>query len=186
MPRINLLPWREEHRQQCQKEFLQRVLLSVLIGIILLIISGQFIHHQQNLQSARNTLIKNHIAQLDGEIQDVLALQKEREQLLDWINTVDTLQADRGYIVQLLNKIPQVMPSSIYLTKIQQQGRVLFIEGEAQNNQQISELMRKLAHIEGLHDPTLTDVSASSSHQNFNHFILQLQQIASPQKQGAL
>ena len=185
MPQINLLPWREEQRQQYQRKFLQRVLWSILVGIILIIASEQLVRYQLFLQSARNTLIKNHTTQLDNEIEEVRVLQKTRDQLLHWINIVDARQAERGHVVQIFNNLAQAVNTSVYLTKAQQREQILILEGEAQSNREISELMRTLARIENLHKPSLTDVRTSSIDSNFNHFTLQLQSINPTQKQRA-
>lgn len=176
MPRINLLPWREELRQQRQKQFIQITLLLVLAVILVLIAAGQLIEMQTDRQNQRNTLIRTHIGQLNQEIQEVKALRQKREQLLEWIGIVNALQADRNTIVNVFNEIAHATRGQLYLTRIEKQGNLMTLEGEAATNRDISELMRHLARSETLQDPILTDVSTSNSDSAFNRFVLQIYQ----------
>lgn len=174
MPRINLLPWREELRKERQKNFTQISLLFVLLAALLSVVAGQLIEQRIDVQRGRNQLITTHIDELNREIQEVRALRKKRDQLLSWIDIVQNLQADRGDPVKMFNDIATATTAQLYLTRIQKEGNLLTLEGEAAGNREISLLMRSLAQSEILQDPTLTDVSASTVNAGFNHFTLQV------------
>lgn len=175
MPKINLLPWREEQRRQKQNAFIQ---ISALIGLVTLLIitaAGQLINYRIDAQNERNQLIQSQINILNTEIKEVRALQKKRDQLLSWIGVVQNLQHNRSDIVRIMNAVTLATSSQLYLTRLQLEGRTLTLEGEAADNRQISNLMRNLSPAKILANPTLTDVSASTTNDGFNRFALKVE-----------
>lgn len=185
MPQINLLPWREELRQQQQKTFIQICLLVGLVTLLLVIAIGQLVDHQIDKQQKRIGLIQGQIESLNIEIQEVRALKKKRDQLLNWIEVVQNLQNNRSALVEIMNSIVQATTPQLYLTRLQLKATTLTLEGEAASNRQISTLMRNLTASPILINPTLTAVTASTLNPGFNHFTLQLEQKISPADQGA-
>lgn len=174
MPQINLLPWREELRRQRQKSFIQTTLLIGLVTFLIMVAAGQLVGHQISNQNSRNNLIQSQINILNTEIQEVRALRKQRDQLLDWMAIVQNLQHNRGDIVLILNNIAHSTSPQLYLTSLQLENNTLKIEGEAAGNHQIATLIRNLGQSDILVNPQLTDVSASTINKTFNHFTLQL------------
>ena len=172
MPKINLLPWREELRQQRQKTFLQLSLLAVLCAGLFIFSYGLLINHQIDDQSARNQMIQQGITSLDRDIQEVQALRKKREQLLEWVQIIQNLQADRGNTVHIVNNLAHASIDALYLTRVSKEGNEIQITGEAKNNREISSLMRHLARSPSFDDPVLTDVNSSQNKQGFSSFTL--------------
>ncbi len=175
MPQINLLPWREELRKQRQKTFIQTTLLIGAVTLLIMVAAGQLVSRQIDDQNSRNNLIQMQIDVLNTEIQEVRALRKKRDQLLDWIGIVQNLQHNRSDIVHIMNSIAHATGPQLYLTRLKLDGNLLTLEGEAAGNRQISNLMRNLAQADVLINPTLTDVSASTVNRGFNHFTLQIE-----------
>ena len=176
MPQINLLPWREELRQRRQKSFIQQTLLIGLVTLLVLAAAGQLIDVTIDAQKQRNNLIQAEINSVNIEIQEVRALRKKRDQLLNWIEIVQGLQQNRNDIIHTLNSIAHATSDQLYLTLLKQDSSTLTLEGEANGNRQISYLMRNLAQAKTLENPTLTDVSASTKNPGFNHFTLKIEQ----------
>ncbi len=172
MPKINLLPWREELRQQRQTLFLRLSLLVVLCAGLLVLAYGLMINHQIDHQSARNRVIQLGIENLNRDIQEVQTLQTQREKLLDWVQIIQNLQADRGNMVHIVNNLAQASIDSLYLTQVSKIGNEIQITGKAKNNREISSLMRHLARSTSFDDPVLTDVNSSQNKQGFSRFTL--------------
>lgn len=176
MPRINLLPWREELRQQRQRKFTQGMLLVMLAAILFIVGLAQLIKQQQHAQESRNQFILLQIGLQNNEIKEVQALKKQRDTLLAWVDIVHQLQSNRGVIVNQLNLLAHSVVDDLYFTSIKQTGGILTLEGEAKTNRQISDLMRQLAQSEIMNEPLLTDVSASRINPGFSQFTLQIVQ----------
>ena len=71
MTRINLLPWREELRQEKQKQYLTLVaLITILAAAIVGLVHVQM-DAKINYQKSRNQFLTNEIAKLNQEIQEI-------------------------------------------------------------------------------------------------------------------
>ena len=65
---------------------------------------------------------------------------------------VEDLQADRNMPVHLLNELVKQLPDGVYVTSLKQENQVVTIQGTAQSNERVSELLRNL----GSNSPWLT------------------------------
>ena len=98
------------------------------------------IEDQQN----RNNLLKSEIAVLDKQIKEIAGLEDEIASLRARQKAVEDLQSDRNMPVHLLNELVRQLPDGVYLTNLRQDGLVVTIQGVAQSNERISELLRNL------------------------------------------
>ncbi len=156
MTRINLLPWREELRQEQKKQF---VMMLVMIAVLSAAIVG-LIHFQMqakiDYQLSRNRYLSNEIATLDKEIAEIAELQKTRRSLIERMEVIQDLQGSRPSIVHLFTEIVSTVPNGVYLETLTQSGNNLVINGLAESNARVSTYMRNLAASEWLKEPNLS------------------------------
>jgi type IV pilus assembly protein PilN len=156
MTRINLLPWREEHRQEQKKQF---AVMAVSICVLAAAIVG-LIHFQMqskiDYQQSRNNFITSEIAKVDEEIKEIKELQKVRRSLIERMEVIQDLQGSRPSIVHLFTEIVSTVPNGVYLQSLDQTGGNLLINGEAESNARVSTYMRNLQASAWLKDPNLT------------------------------
>ena len=146
MIRINLLPHREEKRKQRRQAFFAMLALSALVGgIILMIVAGVFASNIAN-QNARNTVIKNANAKLDAEIKEIASLRQEIDALKARQQAVEDLQSDRNQPVHLLDELVKQVPEGVYLRSSKQEAQRVVLNGYAQSNERVSELLRNLSN----------------------------------------
>ena len=154
--RINLLPWREELRQEQKKQFL---LMLVMTCVLAAAIVG-LIHFQMqakiDYQLARNKFVSDEIAKVDKEIAEISELQKVRRSLIERMEVIQDLQGSRPSIVHLFSEIVSTVPNGVYLESLAQTGSNLLINGEAESNARVSTYMRNLAASDWLKEPNLT------------------------------
>ena len=144
MPRINLLPWRDELRQRREKEFMvTAVMAALLMGVVVL---GVHLHYASRIeyQNQRNTFLEAEIAQLNKKIKEIENLKAEKDRLIARTKVIQELQSGRPEIVHVFDEIVTTLPDGVYYTKITQKGRNLNLEGVAQSNARVSSLMRSL------------------------------------------
>ena len=154
--RINLLPWREELRQEQKKEFAMMAVMSCLLaGAIFGLVYFQM-QSKIDYQLSRNNFMTNEIKKLDEEIKEIRELQKVRRSLVERMEVIQDLQASRPSIVHLFTEIVSTVPNGVYLESMTQTGSNLLINGEAESNARVSTYMRNLAASEWLKDPNLT------------------------------
>ena len=155
MTRINLLPWRDELRQERQKQFITMAALTfVLAAAIVGLIHFQMIT-KIDYQNSRNQFLTNEIAKLDEEIKEIRELQKVRKSLIERMEVIQDLQASRPTIVHLFTELVTSVPNGVYLKTLEQTNDTLRITGEAESNARVSSYMRNLSNSEWLKDPNL-------------------------------
>ncbi len=137
MARINLLPWREERRKQQQIEFF--VILGIAAAVTLLIWGGIHMHYSARIdyQNSRNQFLETQIARLDKKIQEIEELEKEKERLLARMRAIEQLQTNRPLIVRLFDELVNSLPDGVSVTKVEQSGKQITINGVAQSNARV-------------------------------------------------
>ena len=156
MTRINLLPWREEMRQEQKKQFVMMAIMTMVLGAAIV----GLIHFQMqakiDYQLSRNRFMQNEIVKLDEEIKEISELQKVRRSLVERMEVIQDLQGSRPSIVHLFTEIVSTVPNGVYLQALAQTGNNLLINGEAESNARVSTYMRNLQASAWLKDPNLT------------------------------
>src|SRR5690606_13395037 len=107
----------------------------------------------------RNTFIRSENTRLDGEIKEVANLKREIEALKARQQAVEDLQADRNQPVYLMDELAQQVPEGVYLRSFKQDGQRVLLNGYAQSNERVSELLRNLGnHSPWLERPDLIEI----------------------------
>lgn len=155
MAKVNLLPWREELRQQKKKEFLSMLGLSALTTVLILGVVHLYIEGLKDYQGQRNKLLQDEIAKVDAKIVEVKAIGEKKSKLLAKIDLVQRLQESRPEIVHLFDELPRTTPDGVFLTKFTQTGSGLLFEGKTQSNARVSAFMRAVDASSWLQSPKL-------------------------------
>ena len=142
---LNLLPHREMARKHARQVFNGSLIGAVALGA--LIAGGVYLWFQNQIeeQQGRNAFLTREIGKLDQEIKEVASLQSEIAALKARQEAVENLQADRNMPVHLLNEAVKQLPDGMYLSKIKQDNQNVLLEGVAQSNERVSELLRNLS-----------------------------------------
>jgi type IV pilus assembly protein PilN len=160
---INLLPHREEKRQQRKRAFFVALGASAAIGVV--IAGGWYsvLQQLQAAQAARNDMLRTENKKLDVQIKDIATLRAEIEALKARQKAVEDLQTDRNVPVYLLDELSKQAPEGIFLTAIKQNGNVVTITGVAQTNERVSEFLRNtLYNSPWLEKPELVEIKAAT------------------------
>lgn len=161
---INLLPHREAARKKRKEQFFTQLGLSALLGGI--ICGAVFTWYQGQIaeQQQRNSFLESKTAELDAEIKDIASLQAEIASLRARQTAVEGLQADRNMPVHLLDELVTQLPDGIYLQNMKQESNSVLLEGIAQSQERVSELLRNLANgSTWLERPELIEIVAANA-----------------------
>jgi type IV pilus assembly protein PilN len=179
MPRINLLPWRTELRQRRKKEFLVALLGAVLIGGLLAYASKLTVQGWIRGQNQRNTILRDEIAQLDEQIEQIAGLETQRDRLLARMQIIEQLQRSRPEVVHLFDELVNTLPEGVYFTEVAQTSNRIEIHGAAQSSTRVSALMRNIDTSEWLRDPALEIVeTVTDGPARMSQFTLYAQQVS--------
>lgn len=163
MIRINLLPHREEKRKQRKEAFIQLMVLSAIVGAAIVLAVGGIIAAQIASQTQRNEFIKAENAKLDKDIAEIANLKQEIEALKARQAAVEDLQSDRNQPVYLMDELVKQVPEGIYLKSFKQDNQRVALNGYAQSNERVSELLRNLSsNSPWLERPELIEIRSTS------------------------
>ena len=164
MIRINLLPHREERRKQRKNAFIAMMIGAAVIGGLIVLLVGIVIANKISSQNQRNEFIKAENRRLDVEIKEIATLKAEIESLKARQQAVEDLQGDRNQPVYLLDELVKQVPEGVYLRSFKQDGQRVVLNGYAQSNERVSELLRNLSNNSAwLQRPDLIEIKAATA-----------------------
>ena len=161
MPRINLLPHREQARKVRRREFMVgaggAVVLAIMVAGVGKVVYSSWI----DAQTEKNNLLKKEIVQLDSEIADIQDLEARKQRLVARMDIIEKLQRKRPEIVHQFDEMVRTVPDGVYLTGIKQNGKKLEIHGVAQSSTRVSTFMRNIDGSTWMDNPELQVVEAA-------------------------
>ena len=105
MPRINLLPWREEERKKRQRDFGVALAGATVVAIAGVMLTMFAYNSMIANQERRNDRLQAEIAELDKSIEEIDDLELQKERLLARMEIIDQLQKSRPEIVHLFDEL---------------------------------------------------------------------------------
>jgi type IV pilus assembly protein PilN len=161
MPRINLLPWREQERKVRRREFMV-ALGGAAIAAVVFVLGGKLLYSGWiDAQTAKNDLLKREIVKLDAQIADIQDLENRKQRLVARMEIIEKLQRQRPEIVHLFDELVKTVPEGIYLTSMKETGKRLEIKGVAQSSTRVSTFMRNIDASAWLDNPQLQVVESA-------------------------
>ena len=143
---INLLPHREAARKRRRDIFNASLGASVLVGGLLAGVIFLWYQAQISGQQEKNQLLQTEIKRFDQQIKDIAGLEEEIAALRARQQAVEDLQADRNLPVHLLTELVKQLPDGVYINSMRQENQMVTLQGVAQSNERVSELLRNLAN----------------------------------------
>ena len=143
---INLLPHREIARKKRKDAFNVGLGLSALVGGLLAGLVFVWYQAQISEQQNRNNFLQAEIKKFDEQIKDIAGLESQIAALVARQQAVEDLQADRNMPVHLLNEVVKHLPEGVYVNSLKQEAQSVVMQGVAQSNERVSELLRNLAN----------------------------------------
>ena len=160
---VNLLPHREERRRRRKIAFFVGLGMAAVFGVVFSGLWYLLIQQMIAGQQQRNQFLVAEIAKLDLQIKDIATLKAEIEALKARQKAVESLQTDRNTPVHMLNELVRQTPEGVYFTAIRQEGQLLNLNGIAQTNERVSELLRNTAYnSDWLTKPELVEIKAAT------------------------
>ncbi len=160
MAQINLLPWRDERRQERQREFLTILGGTIVLGVVLVLLADFAFSTRISAQEGRNRYLQSNIEHLNKQVREIAQLEKKRQSLLDRMKIIQSLQGERPLIVRLFDEQVRTLPDGVFFQSLNRKGKRIDVTGIAESNNRVSSLMRNLDASEWFDSPNLTGVSA--------------------------
>jgi type IV pilus assembly protein PilN len=177
MPRINLLPWREQQRKERKLAFFV-ALGGAAIGALLVAFAGYLlINSMISAQERRNERLRTEIRSVDRQIEQINDLETQKQRFISRMQVIEKLQRSRSEVVHLFDEVAKTMPDGTYLTAFKQDGKKLKFEGVAQSSTRVSTFMRNISGSQWMKDPELEVVESKPGNSIGNSFVLDASQV---------
>ena len=160
MPHINLLPRREQQRQASQQKFL--ILIGSIVGVSLftMYLIGGFYDSLRTGQEIRNNYLQAEIRKLDTRIREINDLNTQKGNLQRRIRLIEELQGNRNLGTQVIDEIARIVPSGVYLTSLELDGKMVKVIGRSESNNRLSQMLRQVESSYLLENPTIQGIIA--------------------------
>src|SRR5580698_9685092 len=172
MPRINLLPWRDEQRKERQVQFLIALGGATLVAVLLAFLGYLMFNSMIDGQQRRNDRLRAEIKSLDKQIEEINSLEQSKQNFIARMEIIEKLQRSRPEIVHVFDEIVKTVPDGTYLTSVKQTDQKFRFDGVAQSATRVSAFMRNIEASEWLQHPELQVVATdtASGGQSFTVF----------------
>src|SRR5689334_23078244 len=161
MPRINLLPWREEQRKERKLGFMVALGGGTVAALVAMGATYMMFGSMIDAQDQRNERLREEIKFLDKQIEEINNLESSKQKFIARMEIIEKLQRSRPEIVHLFDEIVRQLPEGVYLTGVHQHDKRLKFEGVAQSSTRVSSFMRNIDGSEWLRNPELEVVQTT-------------------------
>jgi len=155
MANINLLPWREELRQERNKVTVVICALMAIVAVLIVFSGKLFMDSRINHQNSRNAYLQSEINSLSKTIKEIEDIKQRRDALRARMDVIQALQQNRAQIVHVFDDLVNKLPDGVYYDSIIKSGDRINIDGKAQSNNRVSLLMRSLDASDWFDAPSL-------------------------------
>ena len=176
MPRINLLPWRDEERKERKLKFLVALGAAAVAAVLAAFVGYLMMDSMVSAQKKRNAKLTAEIAELDKQIEKINSLEADKARFIARMEVIEKLQRSRPEIVHIFDEIAKQMPDGVYLTGMTQNGGTVKFEGVAQSSTRVSAFMRNIDSSSWLKDPELDIVETKKNTTGGASFVLTARQ----------
>ncbi len=147
---INLLPWRDEIRDQHKKRFVHLVILGTIIAFLGQWAVGNYFHGQHAKQQSRLSYLDKYIAELDQKIQSLKVAEQEHKAILTRLDVVESLQLGRNKTTDFMNLMPELIPEGVYVDKIKMNGQEIEMSGISDSTARLATMLDNLERSDSL------------------------------------
>lgn len=163
MIEINLLPWREDKRQENKK----RIILEFSAAIFVVIIAIIFIHFSFSNaikeQKIKSQALQNKLQIINTNIRDLNKFPKIRDLLKQQVETLHSIQYARYQTVTLIKEITQRTPKGIYLSEMERKNDLVTLKGTASSLHPVTEIIKKMNESNEIINPVLAHVTTTTN-----------------------
>lgn len=160
---INLLPHREAARKRRREAFQATMLASFLVGLLISVVVYSWFQGLITDQQSKNSFLTQEIKGLEVQIKEIASIEEEIAALQARQKAVEDLQSDRNLPVHLLSELVNQLPDGVYITSLKQVDQTVTMQGMAQSNERVSEMLRNLSNnTPWLSKPELVEIVASN------------------------
>lgn len=141
---INFLPWRTEKLRNKGKRSLTLFSFFFMTIVIGAIVYGDILNSQIQREEELTVAMRKQLADANSRRAEFTNLRKQRDKLVDKWQWLRDRQIRRNRIVEIMNLVPELIPSRIYLNAIYYQDESVIIKGRSESSDAVDMLLATL------------------------------------------
>src|SRR5271154_996740 len=122
MPRINLLPWRDQQRRERKLAFFIALGIAAGVAAVVAFAAYLLVGSMIDAQEQRNERLRAQIRVLDKQIEQINDLEAQKQRFISRMQIIELLQRSRPEVVHLFDELVKVMPDGTYLSSVKESG----------------------------------------------------------------
>lgn len=163
MAHVNLLPWREQRRQQQKQQYIVVLAFVAIMTGLLFWFIGQIIDTQISNQNSRNQYLQTQITALESQIAEIKRIKESKSAIEQRMALIEQLQSSRNLAPQVLDELARIVPQGVSFTSLQRTGSSIQVRGTSESNNRLAEFMRQLETSRVLTSGELSSIVADTS-----------------------
>ncbi|MBE1300951.1 MAG: pilus assembly protein CpaD [Alteromonadaceae bacterium] len=183
MSHINLLPWREQKRNEQKQQYLAILLGCGLLGVGLMFGLGMYVDSLIENQNQRNQFMQNQISVLDMKIEKIRKIREGKQQIVQRISLIEQLQESRNVVPKVMDELARIVPPGVTFSSLNRTENSIEVIGQSESNNRLAEFMRRVEEsrvfIQGELSSIKADTSTSEAISDFK-FTFKISPLISP------
>ena len=141
---INLLPWREARRRRQRRQLWAAIVVICIVAGSVFAAAWWIQSEGISFQMSRNAYLLREIQKVEVQLKEIDQIKQRKKVLVARMTIIHQLQQERVGIVRTLDSLVRALPEGLFFVSAERSQGRFKLEGIAQSNARISELMVNL------------------------------------------
>jgi type IV pilus assembly protein PilN len=141
---INLLPWREARRRRQRRQLWAAIVVICIVAGSVFAAAWWIQSEGISFQMSRNAYLLRQIRKVEAQLKEIDQIKQRKKVLVARMTIIHQLQQERVGIVRTLDSLVRALPEGLFFVSAERSQGRFKLEGIAQSNARVSELMVNL------------------------------------------
>lgn len=141
---INLLPWREARRRRQRRQLWAAIVAICIVAASVFVTAWWTQSEEISFQRSRNAYLLREIRKVQVQLEEIDQIKQRKKALVARMTIIRQLQQEKVGIVRTLDNLVRALPEGLFFVSAQRSQGSFKLEGIAQSNARVSELMLNL------------------------------------------
>ena len=141
---INLLPWREARRRRQRRQLWTAIVVICIVAASVFATAWWTQSEEISFQTSRNAYLLREIRKVQTQLEEIDQIKQRKKALVARMTIIGQLQQEKVGIVRTMDNLVRALPEGLYFVSAKRSRGSFNLEGIAQSNARVSELMLNL------------------------------------------
>ena len=141
---INLLPWREARRRRQRRQLWTAIVVICIVAASVFATAWWTQSEEISFQTSRNAYLLREIRKVQTQLEEIDQIKQRKKALVARMTIIRQLQQEKVGIVRTLDNLVRALPEGLFFESAKRSRGSFNLEGVAQSNARVSELMLNL------------------------------------------